>query len=74
MAGPGDRADVAAEVLTTFGLLAALFLGSLWVALAVVDHSPVGVVVRFLVSLAAACYYLVLHRIARGPPALPGAR
>jgi hypothetical protein len=74
MAEPGDRAGGAAQLLTTLGLLAAIALGSVWVGLAVVQGSPVGVVVRFAVSLAGAWYYLVLHRVARGRLALPGPR
>lgn len=74
MAGPGDRAGLTAEALTSAGLLAAMGFGALWVALAVVDHSPGGVIVRFVISLAAAWYYLVLHRVARGRAALPGPR
>lgn len=74
MAGPGDRASGAAQMLTTLGLLAAVAAGSVWTGLAVADGRTGAVLVRFAVSVAAAWYYLILHRVARGRPALPGPR
>ncbi len=77
MAGPGDRAQVGTGsnlLLTALGLLAAVALGSWWTAMAVVDGSPVGVLVRFTVSMAGGWYYLVLFQVARGRPALPRPR
>lgn len=74
MAEPGDRPPSAAPWLTTLGLLAAVALGSWWTAQAVAEGSPRTVVVRFGLSLAGGFYYLVLHRVARGRPALPGPR
>jgi len=74
MAEPGDRPPSAAPWLATLGLLAAVALGSWWTAQAVVDGSPGSVLLRFGLSLAGGLYYLVLHRVARGRPALPGPR
>lgn len=75
MAGPGDRASTAAApVLASLGLLAAVAAGSVWTGLAVADGRTGAVVVRFALSVTAAWYYLVLHRISRGRPALPGPR
>lgn len=74
MAEPGDRVPVVAPLLTTLGLLAAVALGSWWTALAVVEGSPGSVLVRFVLSMAGGWYYLVLYRVARGRPALPGPR
>ena len=74
MAEPGDRAQAGAPLLTMLGLLAAVALGSWWTALAVVGGSPRTVLIRFAVSMLGGCYYLVLYRVARGRPALPGPR
>ncbi|MGI9597134.1 MAG: hypothetical protein ACR2QK_13300 [Acidimicrobiales bacterium] len=67
MSRSGDRARLA-PALAGIGLLVAVAVGSWWTALAVVDGSTVGVLVRFAASLAAGFYYLVMLRVATGRP------
>lgn len=74
MAEPGDQSLSAAALLTTMGLLAAIALGSWWTGSAVAAGDPGATVLRFLLSLAGAWYYVVLYRVARGRMALPGPR
>ncbi len=73
MAGPGDR-SIAPALLAAAGLLAAVGLGAWWTGVAVANGQPAAVMLRFALSLAGGWYYLVLYRIARGRPALPGPR
>lgn len=66
MAGPTDQSQTGAGVLAGLGLLAAVVLGSLWTAMAVVDGSVTALLVRFTVSVAGGFYYVVMYRVATG--------
>lgn len=66
MLQPGDQPHRAVGALSAAGLLVAIALGSVWTAQAVVDGSTLAVPIRFVVSLAGAFYYLVMHRVATG--------
>lgn len=49
------------------GLVAAVMLGAVWTAMAVVDGDQVATVARFLLAIGAGLFYLTLWRAARGP-------
>ncbi len=57
----------AGSVLSGLGLVAALCLGAVWTAMAVVDGNMAATVARFLVATGAGLFYLVLFRFARRP-------
>ncbi len=61
-----DQRMTRAGVLPGLGLLAAVAIGSLWTAAAVVDGSVASMLLRFAVSVGAAFYYLVMYRVATG--------
>ncbi len=66
MADP--RAGFTAGVLVSgLGLAAAVTLGAVWTAVAVVDGNMVATVARFLLAISAGSFYLILLRAARGP-------
>ncbi|MEM7276305.1 MAG: hypothetical protein AAF547_24735 [Actinomycetota bacterium] len=52
-------------IVSALGLVAVLVLGAWWTGAAVADGSPETVLVRFLLTVAAGFYYLVVNRIAR---------
>ncbi|MGB5756033.1 MAG: hypothetical protein WBM50_03890 [Acidimicrobiales bacterium] len=62
----GDQANRIEAVSAAAGLLIAIVIGSWWTGSAAADGSAGGVLVRFVVSLAACFYYLVLYRVATG--------
>ncbi len=74
MAEPGDRGLGGAALLTAAGLLAAIAIGAWWTGTAVAAGRTDATILRFVLSLLAAWYYLVLYRVARGRSALPGPR
>lgn len=74
MAEPGDQPAAAAATLTAAGLLAAVVIGAWWTGAAIAAGDTAATVLRFALSLAAGWYYLVLYRVVRGRPALPGPR
>ena len=61
------RQSPAGSWMSAVGLLVAVGLGSIWTAMAVVDGSTWGTLVRFVASIVVGAYYLVLFRLARAP-------
>jgi len=55
----------AGVVISGLGLVAAVALGSVWTAMAVVDGNQAATAGRFLVAIATGLFYLVLLRAAR---------
>lgn len=61
-----DQPMTSGGVLPGLGLLAAVALGSVWTASAVLDGSVASMLVRFTISVAGGFYYLVMYRVATG--------
>ncbi len=66
MERPVDLGLSAAVLLSGVGLLVAVAAGSWWVADAVVSGAVTAVFLRFVTTVAAGFYYLVLLRVATG--------
>lgn len=59
--------STAGSVISGFGLVAAVVLGSVWTGMAVVDGSMAATAARFALAIGVGVFYLVLLRVARRP-------
>lgn len=57
--------STAGLVISGFGLAAAVVLGAVWTAAAVVDGDMVATVIRFVVAMGTGLFYLILFRAGR---------